>query len=213
MIEDIILIGGGGHCKSVIDTIKSSGNFNIVGILDLREKLDMDINGVKIIGTDEMLKYYFNNGVKNAHISLGSIGDSKHRIKLFNYAKSIGLNFPPIIDRTSVMGSNVEIEEGVFIGKGCIINVDTKIGSHSIINSGAIIDHDCIIGSFCHISPGTTISGEVSIGDNTHIGTNSTIIQNIDIGSNTLIGAGSVVIKDISSNIKAYGNPCKEVKK
>lgn len=213
MIDDIILIGGGGHCKSVIDTIRNLDKFNIIGILDLSEKLDMNINGVKVIGTDEMLKYYFENGVRNAHITLGSIGDPKYRINLFNYAKGIGLKFPPIIDKTSVIGSNVEIGEGVFIGKGSIINVGTKIGSHSIINSGVIIDHDCVVGSFCHISPGTTISGEVLIGDNTHIGTNSTIIQNINIGSNTLIGAGSVVIKDINPNTKAYGNPCKEVKK
>lgn len=210
-MEDIILLGGGGHCKSVIDTINNLGRYNIIGILDFSEKVGTDINGVKIVGTDSDLVDYFKKGVKNAHITLGSIGNPNHRIRLYKYAKDIGLKFPPLIDKTAIIGSKVDIGEGIFIGKGCIINIDTKIGSNSIINTGVIIDHDCLLGSFCHIAPGTTLSGGVSIGDNTHIGTNSSVIQDIRIGNNTIIGAGSVVIKSISSNIKAYGNPCKEV--
>jgi len=210
-MEDIILVGGGGHCNSVIDTLKDLNTFNIIGILDLSEKKGMEISGIKIIGNDEMLKDYFNQGIKNVHITLGSIGNPKNRKRLYYYAKNIGLKFPSIVDKTAIIGSNVNIGEGVFVGKGCIINIDAKIGNYSIINSGAIIEHDCEVGSFCHIAPGTTLSGGVTIGDDTHIGTNTTIIQNINIGMNTLIGAGSVVVNDIRSNVKAYGNPCKEV--
>ncbi|MDR7857541.1 acetyltransferase [Tissierella sp.] len=210
-MEDIILIGGGGHCKSIIDTIKDLNKFNIIGILDVSKKVGTYINGIKIIGTDEMLGKYFDEGIRAAHITLGSIGDPKHRKRLWKYASHIGFKFPQIVDKNAILGSNVDIGEGVFIGKGCIINIDSQIGNHSIINSGVIIEHDCRIGSFCHIAPGAALSGGVIIGDNTHIGTNATVIQNVNIGMNTLIGAGSVVVNNIGPNMKAYGNPCKEV--
>lgn len=210
-MEDIILIGGGGHCKSVIDTIQGLNQFNIIGIVDLPEKIGFKINNVEIIGTDEMLGIYFNRGIKKAFITLGSTGDPIHRKDLYHHAKNIGFSFPVIVDTTAIIGKKVELEEGIFVGKGCIINTNTQIGKHSIINTGSIIEHDCKIGKFSHIAPGTTLSGGVLVGDSVHIGTNTTIIQNINIGSHTLIGAGSVVVKDIGENIRAYGNPCREV--
>lgn len=212
-MEDIILIGGGGHCKSIIDTINGLKKYNIIGILDIADKVENEICSIKIIGTDDKLEYYYKNGVRNAFLTIGSIGDTTLRRKLYSIALNIGYIFPNIVDNTAIVSDKIEIGHGNFIGKGTIININTKITNNSIINTGAIIEHDCHIGSFCHIAPGTTISGNVVIGENTHIGTNSTIIQNIRIGENVIVGAGSVVIRNIENNVKAYGNPCKEVRK
>ncbi len=213
MMEDIILIGGGGHCKSVIDSISKSKEYNIIGILDLHDKVGDEILGIKVIGTDDKLEYYYKSGIKNAFLTVGSIGDTRLRRKLYSMTLNIGYSFPNVIDNTAIVSDKVKIGHGNFIGKGVIINASTKIENNCIINTGAIIEHDCHIESFCHIAPGTTISGNVVIGENTHIGANSTIIQNIEIGRDSVIGAGSVVIRNIGNNIKAYGNPCKEVKK
>lgn len=210
-MKDILLIGGGGHCKSVIDTIKLMKIYNIVGILDLQEKVGKVIGNTEIINTDDSLEYYYNKGVEYAFISLGSIGDVSLRRKLYLKAHNIGYKFPNIVDNTSIVSERAKIGNGNFIGKGAIINSDVVIGSNCIINTGSIVEHDCIIENFCHIAPGVTMSGNVSVGENTHIGTGTTIIQNIKIGKNSIIGAGSVVIKDMQSNKKAYGNPCREV--
>ena len=35
--EKIVLVGGGGHCKSVIDVIECEGRFEIAGNVDQRE--------------------------------------------------------------------------------------------------------------------------------------------------------------------------------
>lgn len=211
-MEDIILIGGGGHCASVIDSICKLNRYNIIGVVDKANKVGSEINGIKVIGTDDKLEYFYKNGVRKAFLTIGSIGDVRLRKSLYFLAEKIGYKFPNIIDNTSILGNKVEIGYGNYIGKGVIINTGTRIHNNCIINTGAIIEHDCKIESFCHIAPGTTISGNVSIGENTHIGTNSTIIQDIKIGKNSIIGAGSVVIKDIGDNVKAYGNPCREVK-
>ncbi|MGF7059792.1 acetyltransferase [Brassicibacter mesophilus] len=210
-MKDIVLIGGGGHCKSVIDSINRSKEFNIVGILDLPDNVGNEICGVKVLGTDDKLEYYYKNGVRNAFLSIGSIGDVTLRKKLYLAAFDIGYAFPNIIDSTAILSDKVEIGHGNFIGKGVIVNSQTLIENNCIINTGAVIEHDCHISSFCHIAPGSVISGNVVIGCNTHIGTNSTIVQNIIIGENTIIGAGSVVVKDVRNNSKAYGNPCREV--
>lgn len=210
-MEDIILLGGGGHCKSVIDTINKLGKYNIVGILDIKDKIGTKIYNIEVIGTDDELINHYNNGVKNAFISLGSIGDTKVRRKLNDNIKDVGMTLPSIIDPTAIIAENIKIGEGSFVGKGVILNCDSDIGANCIINSGVIVEHDCIIDDYAHIAPGATLSGGVNIGSDSHIGTNSAIIQNIVIGKNTIIGAGSVVLRDIGNNKKTYGNPCKEV--
>lgn len=212
-MKDIILIGGGGHCKTVIDSLKSGKEYNIRGILDLKEKVGEIVNGIKVINTDDSLEYYYNNGIKYAFISLGSIGDTVLRKKLYLMIYNIGYRFPNIIDKTALVSESVTLGSGNFVGKGAIVNSDTYINNNCIINTGAIIEHDCTIDSFCHIGPGVTMGGNVSIGENTHVGIGSSIRENIKIGKNSIIGAGSVVVKDIGSGQIAYGNPCREVKK
>ena len=34
MMDEILLVGGGGHCKSVIDVIEQEDNYTLVGIVD-----------------------------------------------------------------------------------------------------------------------------------------------------------------------------------
>lgn len=211
-MEDLILIGGGGHCRSVIDSIKSTNKFNIAGILDIKDNIGKYIDGVEIIGCDDDIGLIYKRGIKNAFITIGSIGNTYIREYLYKKIRFIGFNFPIIKDSSAIVSSNSFIGEGTFIGKGSIINSGTYIGKNCIINTGSILEHNCNIGDFVHISPGSVLSGDVKIGDKTHIGVNSTIIQGINIGKNCIIGGGSVVVKNIDENVKAYGNPCKGVK-
>ena len=210
-MENIILIGGGGHCKSVIDSIKSKGEFNIVGILDKREKIGASISNIKIIGDDFLAKEIICEACKYAFITLGSIGDTVKRENLYKYIKSIGFIFPSIIDSTAIVSDDSIISDGVFIGKGSIVNSGVRIGRNVIVNTGSILEHDVEISDFVHVATGSIICGDSKVLRGSHIGTGAVIIQGIMIGERTIIGAGSVVTKDVGSYKKAYGNPCREV--
>jgi len=206
--KNIVLIGGGGHCKVVISILKKINNFEIAGIVD-NYKLESLISGIKIIGTDDDLKDIYKSGIHNALITVGSIKDNTKRYRLFNMAREIGYKFPVIISPEAIVDESVKIDEGTVIMPGIIINIDSSIGKNCIINTGTIIEHDCKIGDHCHIAPGVHISGGVNIGKLSFIGVGATIIQGIKIGKNVIIGAGSVVIKDIPDNVIAVGNPAK----
>lgn len=212
-MQELILLGGGGHCKVVIDTLLLEGEYKVVGITDLQEKIGKKVAGVPIIGTDSALEDYYKRGVSFSFITAGSIGIPSLRITLFNLAKKIGFEFPNIVHPNATISKFAKIGKGNYIAPGVIINSGANIGNNCIINTGAVIDHDCEIGDFVHIAPGVVMSGGVEIGKYSHIGTGSSIVQNLKIGKNTIVGAGSVVVKDIGDNIVAYGNPCKKRRK
>ncbi|RJR26632.1 acetyltransferase [candidate division WWE3 bacterium] len=211
-MEKIVLVGAGGHALSVIDSIKSNGEYEIVGITELGYVVGEKVLGYEVIGNDAILMSVFDSGVKYAFVTVGSIGNTSLRQKLFNMLKDKGFILPVIIDASSNIGSDVCLGEGVYIGKNAVVNVKSTIGDMAIINTGAIIEHGCYIDEFTHIGPGAVICGDVKIGARTHVGANVTVIQGVNIGNNSIIGAGSIVVRDVPSKVIAYGNPCKVVR-
>ncbi len=210
-MERIALLGGGGHCRSMIDVICRQGLFEIAAIVDRPARIGEKICGYPITHSDDDLESLYASGIRMAAVSVGGIGDFSLREKLYLQASRIGFLFPVICDPSAVVSRFATVGDGVFIGKLCVVNAGADIQKMAIINTGAIVEHDCRIGAFAFLAPGVVLSGNVSIGEHTHIGTGACIIQQVSIGTGTLIGAGSVVVGPIGDHVKAYGNPCREV--
>lgn len=210
--KKIILIGAGGHCKVTLDTLLQGKEYDLVGIIDKKNRVGDRVMGIPIIGDDSSFASYFKKGCRYCFISIGSVGNPVLRIRLTERARRAGFKFPNIIHPNAIISEYVKMGEGNYIGAGVIVNSGVKIGDNCILNTGAIIDHDCEIGDFVHIASAAVLSGGVKVGENSHVGTGASVKQYIKIGKNTIIGVGSVVIKDIGDNVVACGNPCKKIK-
>lgn len=206
-IRKILLIGGGGHCYSVLDSLLQYEYYDEISIVDTAPNIGNKILGIEVIACDSDLPYLKNEGYTDAFITLGSIENPEVRSEIMAYILSLGFNVPNIVDRSSIIAKDCCLGRGIFIGKNSIINTGSIIGDGSIINTSGIIEHGCRVGMFSHISPSAVLCGNVEIGNYVHVGANATIIQGIHIGNNVIIGAGSVVLKDIQNNSKVVGNP------
>ena len=124
------------------------------------------------------------------------------------------------IDDGSKIGTFVEIQKGVTIGKNC------KISSHTFICEGVHIEDNVFVGhnvSFVNdLMPKATALDrsqteedwnlvETFLKKGTSIGTSATVLGGITIGENALLGAGAVVTKDVPTNALVLGNPAKFV--
>ena len=191
-MNKIILIGGGGHCKSVIDVIEEEARFQIAGIVDKPNFFGNKILGYPVIGNDydlEILakKYHY------ALVTVGQIDSPLLRIKLFDLATKAGFILPSIISPSAYTSKHSKIGNGTIVMHHAIINANVTIGNNCIINSKALIEHDCSISNNCHISTNVTINGEVKIGYQCFIGSNVTIKDNTTIKENSFIKAGTLV--------------------
>ena len=161
--------------------------------------------------TDDLEKLK-REGYTDAFISLGSVGNTSSRRRLFELIVSLGFEIPNIIDSSAIVSRNSILGNGIFIGKHTMVNAGSVLKNGVIINSSATIEHDCVIGAFAHISPGVVLCGNVTIGSDTHVGAGSVVRQQINVGSNTMVGMGSIVLHDIPDKMVAYGNPCRVVR-
>lgn len=207
-MKKLLLLGGGGHCKSVLDTLFALSEFDQIGIVDAAEQT---VLGVSVVGTDEDLPRLKEQGWQYAFVSVGSVGNTALRRQLYRKIQEFGFHIPTIVDPTAMVAKESVLKEGCFVGKQAIINADSCIGTCAIINSGAIVEHEVRIGDFTHISPGAVLCGQVKVGNDSHIGAGSVVKQQIVVGNNTIIGIGSVVVKDMGDRVKAWGNPCRVV--
>lgn len=205
MKRPLILIGGGGHCKSVIEVAESAG-YEIKGILDMPDEVGKEVlPGHKVIGTDDEIPQYVEEC--DFVITVGFIKNPAIRIKLYNKVKAAGGRLATIIASTAHVSKYAELSEGTVIMHHAFVNAGAKIGDNCIINTFVNIEHDAVVGNQCHISTGTMVNGECKIGENCFIGSQSVCANCIEIASDIIVGAGSVVRKSIRMKGIYAGNP------
>jgi len=208
--ENLILIGGGGHCKSCIDVIEQEGRFEIKGIVDRKENIGKEVLGYKIIACDDDLDalaktydYFL--------ITLGQLKSSKTRVRLYQSLKLLDKELPVIISPNAYVSPHATIQEGTIIMHDVVVNVGVKIGCNSIVNTKALLEHDVYIGNHNHISTKAVLNGDVKIGNQCTIGSNSTVIQGIKIANEIVLGAGAVVTKNLEKRGIYVGVPAKKI--
>lgn len=190
-MEEIILVGYGGHAVSVADCIERQKEYKIVGYTDIHRYNSK----YEYLGTDDNLKYYHEQGVKNAAICIGYIGKGDIRQRLYDQLKMIGYVLPIVQDPSAIISESAAIGEGSFIGKGAVVNAEARVGKMCIINTKAVVEHECQIEDFAHVAVGTVLCGRVYVGQSAFIGANSTVIQCMKVQAGTIVPAGEVIRK------------------
>lgn len=208
-MKKLILLGGGGHARVLIDLIRGCNEYDIAGILDPQIEKGTEVLGIIVLGSDDMLSELFAKGIKNICIAVGSIKDNNKRWMLYDKAKQSGYSVPTLIHPEAVVAKDLQFSEGVQIMAGAVIQIGSSISENTIINTGAVVDHDNKVGRHVHICPGAVVSGGCIIEDGAFIGAGATVIQGIRIGKNAIVAAGSVVINDVPDNSTVIGVPAK----
>ena len=189
MKEKIVLVGGGGHCHSIIDVIEQENKYEIIGIVDIKENLGKKVLNYEVIACDNDLDTIFQT-CKNAIITVGQIESNKIRIEIYDKLKQIGFNLPVIVSPLAYVSKYADVNEGTVIMHHVLINTNVKIGKNCIINTKALIEHDSVVENNCHISTSSVLNGGVTVKENSFFGSNATSKQAIEIDG--FIKAGSL---------------------
>jgi sugar O-acyltransferase (sialic acid O-acetyltransferase NeuD family) len=199
MQNDILLIGGGGHAKVVLDCLQQLG-VKVIAVIDNKYHGNLlGVNRLKVIP----------DGLSPQTSALIAIGDNKVRKQM---RESVEFSFINAIHPSSVVSKHALIGKGCVILHRAIVQADAKVGDHVIINTGAQVDHDCTIGDYVHLAPGCILCGTITIGEGTLVGAGAVIKPGVKIGAWVTIGSGAVVVKDLPDFAVAVGNPARIIK-
>jgi len=193
----IIVYGGGGHGKSLIDLLRTLGTYRILGVVDDRRSKGELILGLPVLGDWEVLTDLYSRGVRLAVNAVGGIGNVAIRIKVFQNLAEAGFACPALVHPTAFIEPSARLSPGVQVLPHAYVGSDVRVGFGTIINSGAIVSHDCQLGDFVNISPGAILAGEVEVGEAALVGMGVTINLQAKIGPGARIGNSATVKSDV----------------
>ena len=208
-----LVLGGGGHARVLLDSLLSSGTGRPVAVLDEDRSLwGKELMGVPVKGGDDLIPEFLKQGIRYFVVGLGSVGDNRPRIALFDRAIAHGLTPLTVRHPSAICSRWATVGAGSVLFPGALVNAGAVIGRNVIVNTGAIVEHECVIGDHAHISTGARLASTVKIGRAAHIGIGSTIRQCLSVGEGAIVGAGAVVIKDVKPWTVMVGVPAEPLR-
>ena len=193
----IIVYGGGGHGKALIDLIRAEGSYTLAGIVDDGIPASTMIMGVPVLGGAGIIKQLFERGVCLAANAVGGIGNIQTRIKVFERLSQTGFSCPALIHPRAFIEPSATLAEGIQVMPHAYVGSEVEVGYGVIVNTGAIVSHDCRLGEYANLSPGAILAGEVSIGSAVLVGMGVTINLRVRVGDRARIGNGATVKQDV----------------
>jgi len=195
----LVVYGGGGHSKTIIELVRAAGSLRLVGIIDDNLPIGMSILGLPVLGGADRLPGLFADGVRLAVNAVGGIGNVSVRIRVFDTIARAGFSCPTLVHPSAWVESSVHLADGVQVLAKTYISSDVQIGFGSVINAGVVVSHDCILGRIVNLSPGAMLAGGVVIEDYVQVGMAATINLNIRVGQEARIGNGATVKSNVPS--------------
>ena len=204
--EPVVLVGAGGHAKVVADILSRSG-VEIAGCIC--PSGSSELTGIPWLGDDDALESLTARGFTAMHIA---IGDNARRRTMALCAKAAGFRLVSAVSECATVSQKAQIDAGVAIMPGAVVNADTFVGECAIINTGASVDHDCRIGAYVHIAPGCHIAGRAIVEEGAFLGVGVSVIPRMTIGSWAVVGAGAAVVRPVPEAVTAVGVPARIIR-
>lgn len=202
--KQLVLIGGGGHCKSVIEAAESAG-YTVRAILDTPENVGKPVLKYTIAGTDADIPGYVSQA--EFIVTVGHIKDPSLRIKLHERIKAAGGRLATVVASTAYVSAYARIGEGTVVMHRAMVNAGARIGCGCIINTFANIEHDAAVGDYCHISTGAMVNGDCEVGNGVFLGSQSVMVNGTSVCDGCVVGAGALVRKSLRKKGVYSGNP------
>lgn len=208
-MDDIVLIGAGGHCRSVLAAALRTG-CRVRGILDLPIGVGKEIDGTPVIGTDQDIPTLCRQKCRFV-LTLGMMGEAARRTEIFETIVACGGEMATIVASSAVVAPTASIGPGTVVLEQAVVNAGAAVGADCIINTAAVVEHDCRVGKGSHISTGAILNGAASVGEACLVGSHATIIQGVRICSGVTVGAASLVLQDIQEPGTYAGVPVRRL--
>ncbi len=208
-MKRVAILGAGGHALVVVDILKASGGFDIIGCIADDTGPESNVAGVPLIGTMDLLESFPNQNIAVV-VGVGGWTDTSGRRKIYERAVRAGVDIVGAIHPTACISESARLGMGCVLFAGATINPRVTIGDNVVVATNSSVDHETSIGNHSLISAGVTIGARCTIANDSLIAIGATVASRTSIGKHSLIAAGSVVVADVSAFAKVSGVPAKE---
>lgn len=204
----LVLIGAGGHASVIVDACEKIG-FLPEGYLAPNPSTHPIVARLQYLGNDNRLD---DEDFRRGHDFIIGLGEMAMRARIADNLCRLNLAVRNVIHPSAIIAKHVDMEGGIFIAAGAVVNSGSRIGAHAILNTGSIVDHDCVLDDLVQIGPGAILAGGVVCGKAASVGAGGVIMPGVRIGPDATVGAGAVAVRDVSEASVVVGVPARPLK-
>lgn len=188
-MRKLIVVGAGGHGRSVAEAVLASSQFQLVGFLDdefprLSKVWDFPVLG-RIAEFTRFRSY--------AESVVVAIGKNELREGLSAQLRIAGFDLATIIHPRAFVAPSAILGVGSVIMAGAIVGTEAQLGEGVIVNYGAVVDHHCRVENFGHLGVNASMAGGSVLGKGAWMQVGSALGYGVEIAAGRVLVPGEAV--------------------
>ena len=195
----LLVVGAGGHGRSVAEAVLMSGDFEMVGFLDDGAfARGGDVLGLPVLGPANAFADY----AALALHAVVAIGNNALRQKMCAQLQAAGFALARVVHPRAIVSPRAQLGEGVAVMAGAIVGTEAVLGQGVIVNCGAVVDHHAQVHDFGHLGVNACMAGGSVMGALAWMQAGAALGYGVTLPSGVTLAPGEAV--DIKNNKYKY---------
>lgn len=199
-----MLVGAGGHARSVCDVIQRRGD-RLLGLVADSSRPTWLPQGCRMLPVEKSAR------CREPARWLVAIGDPFARQRLTEQLLTDERVLGTIVAESATVARDAQVRPGTMVMEHAHVGPGTAIGVGAIINTGAVVEHDCQVGDFVHIAPRAVLLGTSAVGSRVLVGASAVVLSGLRVERDSTIGALAVVTRSVGAGATVRGVPARAV--
>jgi sugar O-acyltransferase (sialic acid O-acetyltransferase NeuD family) len=186
----LLIVGAGGHGRSVAEAVLMSGVFDLVGFLDDGVFASGgDVWGLPVLGPANAFVDY----AMLASQVVVAIGNNALRQKMSAQLQAAGFALARVVHPRAIVSPYAQLGEGVAVMAGAIVGTEAVLGMGVIVNCGAVVDHHAQVHDFGHLGVNASMAGGSILGALAWMQAGSAIGYGVELAAGTVLKPGEAI--------------------
>jgi sugar O-acyltransferase (sialic acid O-acetyltransferase NeuD family) len=184
--RDLIIVGCGGHGRSVAEAVEMADAYQLVGFVDDSWSQQQAVWQFPVLGALADLESLR----QRASVAIVAIGNNGLRQSLTDRLVASGFELATVVHPMSRVSPRAVIGPGSALMAGCIVGTEALLGRGVIVNSGAVIDHHCQVGDFGHLGVGASMAGGSVLGPGAWMQAGTALGYGVNVPAGEILAPG-----------------------
>lgn len=182
----LLVVGAGGHGRSVAEAALLSGQYALAGFVDDGLAVGTPIGHTSVVGSTADLSAYANL----CEQVIVAIGNNALRESLVTRLVALGFELATIIHPKAIVSPSAVLGQGCAVMAGGIVGTEAVLGLGAIVNCGAVVDHHAQVHDFGHLGVNACMAGGAILGRKAWMQAGSALGYGAQVSAGTVLAPG-----------------------
>jgi sugar O-acyltransferase (sialic acid O-acetyltransferase NeuD family) len=185
----LLVVGAGGHGRSVAEAAELSGQFELVGFLDDALPVGEIVLGIPVLGPVASMAIQR----AAADQAIVAVGNNTVRERLMQQLTAVGFEWATVVHPRAIMSPRAVLGAGSAVMAGAIVGTEARLGVGIIVNCGAVVDHHATVEDYGHLGVNASMAGGTVLGRGAWMQAGAALGYGVTVPSGVTLAPGEAV--------------------